>query len=72
MSEQEETKSVSRGWWPPFMMKTKLLDFGLSEKTMHELNKVVYKAELQYFKDCADAERKMIDTIQIFMSRHKI
>jgi len=54
------------------MMKTKLLDFGLSEKTMHELNKVVYKAELQYFKDCADAERKMIDTIQIFMSRHKI
>lgn len=73
MSELEEKQYESRGGlFPPIVMHAQLLDFGLSEKTGYELNLVVYKARLQFAKDCADAESKMLTTIQEFIKKKKI
>lgn len=72
MDGLEEKKSVALGWWPPFVMETKNYDFGLSEKASQELNRVVYKARLQYVKECADAESKMMATIQNYLREQKI
>ena len=54
---------------PPFVMLAKEYDFGLSEKEMHMLNKVLFDAMLQYSKECATAEKKMVDTVQTYLKR---
>lgn len=68
MSELGE-KAGSHGPFPPFFMLAREYDFGLSEKEVHMLNKVLFDAMLQYSEDCANAEKKMIDTVQAYLKR---
>lgn len=70
MSELGE-KSGVRGLFPPFYMLSREYDFGLSEKDMQMLNKVIFNAMLQYSEECAVAEQKMIDTVQSFLKEIK-
>lgn len=70
MSELGE-KSGFRGLFPPFFMLAREYDFGLSEKEMHMLNKVIFDAMLQYSEECANAEKRLIDTIQRYLTSIK-
>jgi hypothetical protein len=70
MNEMGE-KAGFRGPFPPFVMLAKEYDFGLSEKDMHMLNKIIFDAMLQYSEDCANAEKKVIDTVQTFLQKIK-
>ena len=64
-------KAGFRGPFPPFIMLAKDYDFGLSEKDMQMLNKVIFNAMLQYSEDCAIAEQTMINTVQTFLKEIK-
>lgn len=64
-------KAGFRGPFPPFVMLAKDFDFGLSEKDMHMLNKIIFNATLQYSEECANAEKRMIDTVQTFLQKIK-
>lgn len=72
MEQLEEKLVVPRPSPIPFVMDPRYFNFGLSERLTQDLNKTIYKAELEYVKKCADAQSEMLKKIQDFLRGHRI